>query len=47
MCACVCFPPVEEEDKEDQHKGHQISKNPHQFVLIGTLRSRSEETVWK
>lgn len=34
--------PVKEEDEEDEQEGHQIGENPHQFILIWTLRSRSD-----
>lgn len=38
----MCDSPVENEDDEDQHEGQQISENPHQVVLIWTLKDREK-----
>lgn len=42
---CVCDSPVKYEDDEDQHEGHQISEDPHQVILIRTLRDRQIKRV--
>lgn len=34
---------MEHEYDEDQHKGQQISEDPHQVVLVWTLHVKSEE----
>lgn len=37
--------PVKDEDDENQHEGQQISENPHQVILIWTLKQMLKSAV--
>lgn len=41
----MCDSPVKDEDDDDQQEGQQISENPHQVILVRSLRNREQRSL--